>query len=156
MVMVRATCCLTCLTCRKMDTAMRSGVQLGDSLTHRTLLAIYASLLFFSCLDFVLPVDLDEPVRESEADDHAQLSLTLIQFTCKSSSSTSSFPTPQPHPQLLQSLWRWASHEAAGVEYTGGLLTQTRPGGSGHMVVFHLDRGKSEIRLPPERLSSPF
>ena len=55
-----------------------------------------ASLLISSRLDFVLPLDLDGPGRESEADDHAQLSLILIQLTRKSSSSTSSFPSPLP------------------------------------------------------------
>ena len=57
-----------------------------------------ASLLISSRLDFVLPLDLDGPGRESEADDHAQLSLTLIQPMRKSSSSTSSFPSPPPPP----------------------------------------------------------
>ena len=46
-----------------------------------------ASLLISSRLDFVLPLDLDGLGRESETDDHAQLSPTLIQLTRKSSSS---------------------------------------------------------------------
>ena len=118
-----------------------------------------ASLLISSRLDFVLPLDLDGPGRESEADDHAQLSLTLIQPMRKSSSSTSSFPSPPPPPpnhQLLQAMWLWASDEAAGVDTLGAVDADLHTGGSGHMVVFHLNRGKSEIRQPPARPSSPF
>ena len=99
-----------------------------------------ASRLISSRLDSVLPLDSDEPGRESEADDIAQLSLTLIQLTRKSSQ----------HNPNTQVPWRWASGEAAGEDTLEAVATNLHTGDPGLVVVLYLDYcNRDEVRQPP-------
>ena len=68
--------------------------------------------------------------RESEADDPAQLSLTIIKVKRKSQLRTLS-------PVHFQVLRRWGRGESTGVDTLGVVVTILHVGGSGHMVVFH-------------------
>ena len=63
-------------TGRKAVSAKRCGTRLGHSETGTSLLAIHCIPPISGRLDLVLPPEQDGQGRESEADDHAQLSLT--------------------------------------------------------------------------------
>ena len=103
-----------------------------------------ASWLISSRLDSVLPLDPDRPGGESEADDIAQLSLTLIKLSRKSSS-----PPPSSLPLTL--LYQSPGNTLGTL---GAVATDLHTGGSDHRVVSHWTE-TATIPQSPEPLSSP-